>query len=154
MQSDVVTNSRLLTWAFFTSQAYATTKAQTRERGNPVAFLGVVPVSPTAHGFNENVYIGLWILLGIVAFIVLEKCVNCVDQMGADTEVGLPPPHPIVTSLLGLPSQCTAKCGVCWCCGPAASRRRYTACHIRALVKASHNQRATTNQLTYHHSHR
>lgn len=67
-------------------EAYATTKAQTRERGNSVAFLGLVPVSPTAHGFNENVYIGLWILLGIVAFIVLEKCVNCVDKMGADTE--------------------------------------------------------------------
>jgi zinc transporter 13 len=68
-------------------EAYATTKAQTR-RGNSVAFLGLVPVSPTAHGFNENVYIGLWILLGIVAFIVLEKCVNCVDKMGEDAEEG------------------------------------------------------------------
>lgn len=61
-------------------EAYATTKIHLQEQRLPIEFLGLVPVSSAAHGFNGNVYIGLWILLGIVSFIILEKLVNAVED--------------------------------------------------------------------------
>jgi hypothetical protein len=48
--------------------------------GREVKFLGLVQVVDTHHGFNSDMYVGLWILAGILSFIMLEKMVAACEE--------------------------------------------------------------------------
>jgi len=55
-------------------EAYRTLRGY--EHGE-LKFMGLIPVATgDAHGFNEFTYVGLWSILGILTFIILEKLVN------------------------------------------------------------------------------
>ena len=43
-------------------------------------------VTSDPHGFNGDMYIGLWVLAGIVAFIMLEKLVAAFEEDDGDGE--------------------------------------------------------------------
>eukprot|EP00035_Acanthoeca_spectabilis_P039737 m.64585 g.64585 ORF g.64585 m.64585 type:complete len:369 (+) comp9726_c0_seq2:3129-4235(+) len=50
-------------------------------------FLGLVPVKPQEpHGFNEFTYVGLWAILGILAFVVLEKLVHAYGDSSGEED--------------------------------------------------------------------
>lgn len=63
-------------------EAYGTLR---KAKPGEVHFMGIVPVmTNTPHGFNEYTYIGLWVILGIGAFILLEKLVNAYGDSDVD----------------------------------------------------------------------
>eukprot|EP00729_Bicosta_minor_P002177 gene2177-34388_t len=58
----------------------------------PITFLGMFEVTSDPHGFNGDMYIGLWVLAGIVAFIMLEKSRKRSSASGSESSSSKPTP--------------------------------------------------------------
>jgi zinc transporter 13 len=64
-------------------ESYAAVGAMLDQRPDrPIYFLGMVPVTAGHHGFGGDMYIGLWVLLGILAFLCLEKLAAAFEDGG------------------------------------------------------------------------